>query len=224
MAVDLYTLRRKAILILGPKDLRQTVHVLQLAVRNALSQDAQALVDQAVRAAYREWDQASTFPQRVVQVGMDGNPKPGSPIFPWSPARKVFCFDSDLLVPWGYVGERGIHGYSVRSQEEQAALNDSRAGSRVDGTRARVYRGSRAGKAFGAEHDFSGYGREAPPGMKPADPSFGAREEIGQARMGKIVSLIRLIESKGPRASLADREFLHALKQKASQLAHFPLG
>ncbi len=56
MGIDLYTLRKRAVMVLAQNGTRETVYFLELAVQHALSQDSQGLVECSVNYSRKEWD------------------------------------------------------------------------------------------------------------------------------------------------------------------------
>jgi len=217
MGVDLYTLKKRAILVLWPDGGTGAVHLLQLAVANALSPDAQKAVDRAIQHAYSDWKSWPVVPERVVQVGLDGAPRPGAPLFAWA-QKRVFCFDGELLNPVGFLGNKELGGFAFRSIEDQKWLNDLTTAREIDEGRARVYQDFWTGKTFQSGQEFLAYRR--------GDPGFHGFDERGvcagrksfSQRLAKIRQLIRLIEIKGEQASTADIQFLANLRAKAAQL------
>ncbi len=73
MGVDLYALRKRAVMVLAPSGIRETVYFLQLAVEHALSPDSQNMVDAAVKYAYKEWEDHSEFP-KLCRPGWERRP------------------------------------------------------------------------------------------------------------------------------------------------------
>lgn len=219
MGLDLYTLKKKAVLLLQPDGSKKTAHLLQLAISNALGQDVQDAVDQAIRDAYKQWERWKIMPDLVVQLGMDGMPRIGSPIFEWG-CKRVYCFDNELLNPVGFLGEKGLSGFLFRTVEEQKRIDDLAIARDIDEGRTQVYRDFWRGEIFqsGAEYlsyrrghsDFRSTGYTGPEGS--AAPA--------QKRLSKILDLIKHIEIKGNKASHADIQYLGCLKQKATQLGY----
>ncbi|MEM5787046.1 MAG: hypothetical protein AAGU11_06980, partial [Syntrophobacteraceae bacterium] len=119
MSVDLYALKKRAVMVLAQNGKRATVYFLQLAVKHALCRNSQGLVDSAVKHAYKDWEN-SALPEFVVQVGSDGLPRSGSPIYKWQFFKRSYCFDHELPAPFGYLGERDTRGYLFRTVREQA--------------------------------------------------------------------------------------------------------
>jgi hypothetical protein len=72
MGANLYALRKKAVMVLSSDAKREPVHLLQLSVEHALSQDSQRMVDSALRHASKEWEECAKFPKLVVMVDWDG--------------------------------------------------------------------------------------------------------------------------------------------------------
>ena len=220
MGVDLYALRKRAVMVLTPNGVRETVHFLQLAVEHALSQDSQRMVDSAVKYAYKEWEDQSEFPKLAVQVGRDGLLQSGSPIFKWPFFKRSYCFDHELPAPFGYLGEREIWGYLFRTVREQACLNIAETARRIDEGSTEVYKDFWHGKMFKSGEEFLRFqGR-----FMQSDDANGKSRESGydavSPRVSKILGLIRFIREKGRSASQADLHFLGSLREKAVQLGH----
>ncbi len=220
MGVDLYTLRKRAVMVLAPNGIRETVYFLQLAVAHALSQDSQRMVDSAVKHAYKEWEEQSRFPEFVVQVGTNGLPQSGSPIFKWPFFKRSYCFDHELPAPFGYLGERENWGYLFRTVREQACINILETARRIDEGSTEVYKDFWHGEVFQSGEEFLRFqGR-----FVQSDDGNGKSSECGydvvSPRISKILGLIRFIEEKGQRASPADLHFLGSLREKAVQLGH----
>jgi hypothetical protein len=78
MGVHLYALRKRAVIVLAPNRIRDTIYFLQLAVECALSQDSQGMADSAVKYVHKEWEEHSQFPKFAVQVGSIGIPLPNT--------------------------------------------------------------------------------------------------------------------------------------------------
>ena len=95
MSVDLYVLKKKSVEVLAQNGIREIVGFLQLVVENALAQDSQRMVDSAVKCARKKWEEPGELPKFVVQVGADGFPRPGSPIFKWPFLKRPYCFDAE---------------------------------------------------------------------------------------------------------------------------------
>lgn len=218
MGVDLYTLKKRAVIVLRPDGGRGAVHLLQLAVANALAPDAQKAVDQAIQHAFSDWQSWKVFPERVVQVGMDGAPRPGAPLFAWL-QKRVYCFDGELLNPVGFLGNKELEGFALRSSEEQKWLNDLTTAREIDEGRTRVYQDFWTGKTFRSGRDFLAY-RRGDAGLRDGNERevSGSRKPSSQ-RLAKICQLIKLIEIKGEQASTADIQFLSSLREKAAQLS-----
>jgi len=222
MGLALYTLKKKGVMVLKPDGARQTLYLLQLVVANALSQDVQEIVDRAIKGAYREWQSAQLFPRLVVQVGIDGIPHPGVPIFTWS-NRRVYCFDDELLNPTGFLGDREISGFLFRTLDEQRRL-EAYTSARASGEgRARAYRDLLSGQTFQSGEEFLAYRR----GLfgyredRSAPTATGrSKQSVPHPRLAKILDLIKHIEVKGRKASSADIQYLNCLKQKAAQLGY----
>lgn len=222
MGLDLYTLKRKGIMLLRPDGSRETAYFLQLVVANALSRDVQEVVDRTIKSAYREWESVQLFPELVVQVGIDGLPHPGAPLFAWG-SRRVYCFDDDLLNPAGFLGNRELTGFLFRTVEEQKRLDDLATAREIDEGRAKVYRDFWSGETFRSGEEFLAYRRgfyrcrsDRP------DPVMGARSagSTPHPRLAKIINLIKHIEIKGRKASTADIQYLNRLREKAAQLGY----
>ena len=155
MGVDLYALRKRAVMVLAPRGIRETVYFLQLAVEHALSQDSQQMVDTAVKYAYKEWQDHGEFPKYVVQVGINGLPQSGSPIFKWPFFKRSYCFDHELPAPFGYLGEREIWGYpSELSGNRPASILSRRLGASMKATE--VYKDFWHGEMFESGEEFLG--------------------------------------------------------------------
>lgn len=219
MPFNLYTLRKRAVM-LHANGKRQAVYFLQLVVKNALAQDSQNMVDRALKHASGEWQGCGSFPELVVQVGVDGIPRTGSPIYRWQFFRRSFCFEHELPGPSGYLGERELLGYLFRTVEEQERIRDFETAESIDRGSAKVYRDFWKGDVFESGQEFlrhRGQFRFSPPDVEaPA----GASQSPLPSKVSKILSLIRHIETKGDRASRADLHFLECLKEKAFQLGH----
>jgi hypothetical protein len=220
MGVGLYTLKKKAIILIKHESTREYAYFLQLAIANALSQDAQEMVDRVIKGAHKGWQNSQIFPTLVVQVGMDGIPKSGAPMFAWR-NKRVYCFEDDLLNPVGYLGDRELGGFAFRSIEEQRLVDDNATARAIDAGRTKVYKDFWSGRTFQTGEEFLEYRR----GKFKAD----VREAAGPVRdkspshphrLTKILNLIRHIEVKGRRASIADIQYLDCLKQKAAQLGY----
>lgn len=217
MGLDLYTLRKKAILLLQPDGRKKTAQVLQLAISNALGQDVHDAVDQAIRNAYKQWHYWRIIPDLVVQLGMDGMPKIGSPIFEWG-SKRVYCFDNELLNPIGYLGERELAGFLFRTVEEQRRIDDLATARDIDEGRTQVYRDFWRGEIFRSGAEYLSYRR--------GHSDFRSDDRVGrkgaaaraEKRLSKILDLIKHIEIKGKEASQADIQYLGCLKEKATQL------
>jgi hypothetical protein len=220
MSVDLYTLRKKAVIVLVPNGIRETVHFLQLAVQHALSPDSQGMVDSAVKYAYKEWEKYSELPEFVVQVDSNGLPQPGSPIFKWPFFKRSYCFDHELPAPYGYLGKKETWGYCFRTVREQACINIVETARRIDEGSTEVYKDFWHGEMFESGEEFLRFqGRF----MQSKDGTGKSRQSGYDAvspRVSKIIGLIRFIEEKGQRASPADLHFLGSLKEKAVQLGY----
>jgi hypothetical protein len=218
MSVDLYTLRKKAVMVLSQNGMRETVYFLQIAVEHALSQDSQGRVDSAVKYAYKEWEEYSEFPKFVVQVGSNGLPQPGSPIFKWPFFKRSYCFDHELPAPFGYLGEREILGYLFRTVREQACLNTVETARRIDEGSTEVYKDFWHGEVFESGEEFLRFQGRFMRSDDGTGKSKGSDYDVVSPRISKILGLIRFIEEKGQRASTADLHFLGSLREKAVQL------
>lgn len=219
MAKDLYTLRRKGVMLIHSSARRQPVYFLQLTVRNALSRDSLVLVNLAIEGVQFEWPPSAKLPGRVVRLGIDGVPKPGAPIFDWKFEGRAWCFDDELPDPVGYLGEREIGGFLLRTSREgrcdrpatvsRGAYGET--GSHIDFRVLGRPRFADHSRMFRQSRDERPYR-----GSRQGDAPEGKLD----ATFAKIVSLIHLIESKGQKASPADIQFLGCLKQKVVQLSH----
>jgi hypothetical protein len=220
MSIDLYTLRKKTVMVLAQNGIRETISFLQLAVEHALSQDSQRMVDSAIKYAYNEWEKHSVLPEFVVQVGSNGRPQSGSPIFKWPFFKRPYCFDHDLPAPFGYLGERETWGYLFRTVREQACLNIVETARRIDEGSTEVYKDFWQGEMFESGEEFLRFhGRS----MQSEDGNRKSKERGYDAvspRILKILGLIRCIKEKGQRASPADLHFLGSLREKAVQLGY----
>ncbi len=217
MGVDLYTLKKRAVMVFTQDGIRETVHFLQLAVEHALSQDSQRMVDSAVKHAYREWENDARLPRLVVQVGGNGLPQSGSPIFKWPFIKRSYCFDHELPAPFGYLGDRETEGYLFRTVGEQAYRNIIETARRIDEGSTEVYKDFWHGELFKSGDEFLRFQNS----RRHADDGDGKSGQTSRdisPRISKILSLIRFIEGKGQKASVADRHFLGSLKEKAMQL------
>jgi hypothetical protein len=220
MGANLYALRKNAVMVLSSDGNREVVHLLQLAVEHALSQDSQRLVDAVLAHASAEWDDCQEIPRFVVLVEGDGVPRPGSPIFKWHFGKRGYCFDHELPASLGYLGERGLKGYIFRTVQEQANLNDLETARRIDEGTIKVYKDYWKGKLFESGEEFlrsrerhqRSQGKERRP-VREAETSL-------PPKLAKIFNLIMFIERKGNSASPADLHFLGCLRDKAFQLGH----
>jgi len=217
MGVNLYSLRRRAVMVLRGDVERESVYFLQLAVEHALSQDSQRMVESALKHASREWMWCKEVVRLVVQVGADGFPRSGAPIFEWLFPKRVHCFEHELPAPVGYLGERDLWGYTFCSAKNEASsrghraawpMNEGRAGDRPywNGNLAESEEESlryRAGKSWS---------------QSKKKRAVRYSEDYLPPRLLKILTLIRLIEGKGSDASPADLHFLGCLRDKAAQL------
>ena len=212
MSVDLYVLKRQAVIVLAPNGTRETAHFLQLAVEHALSQDSQKMVDFAVKHAHREWEEHGELPNLVVQVGSNGLPRPGSPIFKWPFFKRAYCFDHELPAPAGYLGEREVCGYLFRTVREQACLNIVETARRIDEGSAEVYKDFWHGEVFTSGKEFLRFQEDG-----KANSKRSGYDGVSP-RVSKILGLIKFIKEKGQSASPADLNFLGTLREKAVQL------
>jgi hypothetical protein len=220
MGVDLYALRKRAVMVLAPSGIRETVYFLQLAVQHALSPDSQRMVDAAVKYAYKEWEDQSRLPEYVVQVGSNGLPQSGSAIFKWPFFKRSYCFDHELPAPFGYLGEREIWGYLFRTAREQACLNIVETARRIDEGSTEVYKDFWHGEMFESGEEFLRFqGRSMQSGGGNGKSRASGCDAVSP-RISKILGLIRFIKEKGQSASPADLHFLGSLKEKAVQLGH----
>jgi hypothetical protein len=223
MSVSLYTLRRRAVMVLIADGKREAVYLLQLAVEHALSQDSQRMVDSALSHAGKEWEKHKDLPKFVVQVGRDGLPRPGSPIFKWDFCKRTYCFEHELSAPVGHLGEREILGYLFHTVSEQARLRDRETAERIDEGSTRVYKDFWKGKVFNSGAEFLRYREPYLRSQGNGGRSRGDTSPSMPPRLSKILALIRLIETKGNSASPADLHFLGSLRDKASELGYsFP--
>lgn len=218
MGVNLYTLKKRAVMVLPPDGCGRAVHLLQLAVVNALSPDVQKAVDRAIQNAYSDWESWLVLPEQVVQTGIDRVPKPGAPIFSWG-HKRVYCFEGDLLNPVGFLGNKELGGFAFRSPEEQKWLDDLTTARAIDEGHATVYQDFWTGRIFQSGQDFLAYrrGNHGHDGCIPQASRH--RRESSSHRLTKIRRLIKLLEVKGEQASMADIQFLANLREKAAQLS-----
>lgn len=219
MGFDLYTLRKKGIVLHSGDGGREKVNLLQLVVANALAQDVQQVVDLAIKNAYKEWENVRHFPGLVVQAGIAGMPRAGAPIFKWS-GKRVYCFDDDLLKPVGYLGTMELGGFAFRTVEEQTILDDLATARGIDEGSAKVYRDFWGGETFQSGEEFLAYRRGFVKSQNAGGGSTVAQQAAHQSRLNKILSLIKHIEIKGRKASNADVQYLNCLRQKAVQLGY----
>jgi hypothetical protein len=220
MSVDLYTLRKRAVVVLAPNGKRETVYLLQLAVEHALCQDSQGMVDSAVRYAYKEWEDHGKLPEFVVMVGSNGLPRSGSPIFKWAFFKRSYCFDHELPAPFGYLGEKEIWGYRFRTVREQACINIVETARRIDEGSTEVYKDFWHGEVFQSGEEFLRFQGQF---LQSEDGNGKSRKsgyDVISPRISKILGLIRCIEEKGQRASQADLHFLESLREKVAQLGY----
>ena len=223
MSVDFYTLRKKGIKVFNPDGRLEPVYFLQLVIRNALSPDSQGIIDAAIGNAMKEWESTEELPKWVVQVGYDGKPGPGLPIYKWRRNRKLYCFDDELLHPLGYLGDRELGGFLFRTVKEQELLNDLATARRIDEGKTRVFKDFWAGETFKTGSEFLEYrSRGARSPVRHPCRSDSSHLTLS-SKLSKIVYLIRFIEAKGNQASSADLQFLGCLRTKAAQLGYGPL-
>lgn len=220
MSVDFYTLRKKGISVYGMNGKHETVYFLQLVIRNALSPDAQEVIDRAIKHAFDEWESVPKLPGYVVQIGSSGIMEAGCPIFEWSRNRRVYCFDDELLEPFGYLGERKQGGFLFRTVREQRYLNDLATARKIDEGGASVYKDFWAGETFKSGSEFLAYRRGGNGNGRRRNQWNESSRQGVSPKLSKIVHLIRLIESKGNGASSADLHFLVCLKNKALELGY----
>ncbi len=218
MSVDLYVLKRKSVKVLPRIGMKETVYFLQLAVENALMQDAQWMVDSAVKHARKEWEAEGELPEFVVQVGAEGFPRPGAPIFKWPFFKRPYCFDHDLSAPFGYLGEGENRGYRFRTLREQNWIKIAETARRIDEGTAKVYKDFRRGELFESGEEF--LRSHGPFTQNGNENSNRGRYDTISPRVSKILGLIRFIQEKGDSASPADLNFLGTLREKAVQLGH----
>ena len=220
MSVDLYVVKKESVTVLVENGTRETVCFLRLAVENALAQDSQNLVDSAVKHARGQWAEQGRLPEFIVQIGADGFPGSGSPIFKWPFFKRSYCFDHELPAPCGYLGGRENWGYRFRTVREQTWLNITETARRIDEGATRVYKDFWHGEVFKSGEEFlrsqgqfmhsgNGHGKSGQSGYDGVSP-----------RVSKILRLIRFIQEKGESASPADLNFLGALREKAVQLGY----
>jgi hypothetical protein len=223
MSVDLYTLKKRAVMVLFEDGKREAAYFLQLAVEHAFSQDSQRMVDSAIRHAANEWEREKDLPDLVVQIGMDGLPRPGSAIFRWDFCRRGYCFEHELPPPLGYLGEKEILGFPFRKSREYSSFSsgqDPRSTHHLDESSAGMYGGFRRSAAFdSARQSRQPGGRYRRSRDSQTTPRRPARVDP-PPRLSKILTLIRFIETKGMHASQADLQFLGCLRDKACQLGH----
>ncbi|MCE5334967.1 MAG: hypothetical protein LLG06_10285 [Desulfobacteraceae bacterium] len=220
MSVDLYTLKKRAVMVLAQNGLRKTVYFLQLAVEHALSQDSQRMVDSAVKYAYKEWEEYGELPEFVVQVGSNGLPNSGSPIIRWPFFKRSYCFDHELPAPCGFLGDRESWGYRFRTVREQACLNIIETARRIDEGSTEAYKDFWHGEVFESGEEFlrfHGQFMQSNEGKRKVGTNG---HDAVSPRISKILGLIRFIEEKGQGASQADLHFLGSLKKKAVQLGY----
>jgi hypothetical protein len=145
-------------------------------------------------------------------------PRPGSPIFEWHFCKRAYCFDHELPAPLGYLGDRELGGYLLRTANEQMQLNDLETARHIDEGTTKVYKDFWRGKVFESGEEFlrsrERYLRSQGKERRPKRDS----QPFLPPRLAKIFALIRLIERKGTSASPADLQFLGCLKEKAAQL------
>jgi len=218
MGVDLYTLRKRAVMVLAPNGIRETIYFLQLAVEHALWQDSQTMVDSAIKYAKKEWEEDGELPELIVQIGSDGLPRSGSPLFKWPFFKRAYCFDHELPARFGYLGERETWGYLFRTVREQSRLNTLETARRIDEGSTKVYKDFWAREVFETGEDFLRFQGQF---MQSRDGNKKSKErgyDILSPRVSKILRLIRCIQEKGQSASPADLQFLGSLREKAVQL------
>lgn len=220
MSVDLYVLTRKSVRVVPENGIRETVGFLQLAVENGLAHDSQRMVDAAVKSARKEWEGQDDLPEFVVQVGADGFPQPGSPIFKWPFFRRPYCFDHELPAPFGYLGEREIRSYRFRTLKEQTRINIAETARRIDEGSTRVYKDFRRGEVFESGEEFLRFhGQFTQTGNRNGKSGQRGYDTVSP-RVSKILGLISFIQEKGENASPADLNFLGSLREKAVQLGY----
>jgi hypothetical protein len=134
----------------------------------------------------------------------------------------VYHFEDELLAPVGYLGARTPAGFLLRGEREQAMLDDLATACRIDEGKAEVYSDFWAGKTFRSGAEFLAHRRQRGAARDFRGVDGGRPSAVATARLSKIVSLIRVIESKGERASPADLQFLACLKDKAVRLQGMP--
>ncbi len=220
MSVDLYAIRKRAVMILAQNGKRETIYFLQLAVEHALSQDSQTMVDSAVKYAYKEWEGHSELPECVVLVGSNGLPRSGSPIFKWPFFKRAYCFDHELPAPFGYLGEREVWGYLFRTVREQARINIVETARRIDEGSTKVYKDFWHGEVFESGEEFLKFQGQFIQSKSGCRKPGESGNNFVSPRISKIHGLIRCIEEKGQRASPADLHFLGTLREKAMQLGY----
>ncbi len=220
MGIDLYTLKKRAVMVLTQSGKRQKVYFLQITVENALARDSQPMVDSAVKNSYREWEECNKLPGYVVLVGSDGLPRSGSPIFKWPFLKRSYCFDHELPGPFGYLGDREIWGYRIRTVREQAGLNIMETARRIDEGSTEVYKDFWQGVVFKSGEEFLRFHGRSAQSREGNGKSGKSGYDVISPRVSKILDLIRIIKEKGQGASQADLHFLGSLKEKAIQLGH----
>lgn len=218
MSVDLYVLKKKSVEVLAQNGMLEIVGFLQLAVENALAQDSQRMVDSAVKCARKKWEEPGELPKFVVQVGADGLPRPGSPIFKWPFLKRPYCFDHELPAPFGYLGDRQTWGYRFRTAREQACINISETARRIDEGSATVYKDFWQGEVFESGEEFLRSRGQFTQYGDGNGSSVERDHDMASPRVLKILGLIRFIQEKGKSASPADLHFLGSLREKAAQL------
>ena len=201
MAIDLYTLKKRAVPVLDANGGRQTVYFLQLSVEHAplhrftppggrrhppCGQGMEGVRGTPeARRSGRDW---TAFPRR------------GPPIYSWQFPGRFHCFDHELPRPVSYLGDRELYGYRLRTVQEQDRIRDFETAGRIDKGSATVYKDFWSGKIFESGEEFLKYRRRIP----RVGEDDGLASETGPsstpARLTKILALIGFIENKGNRA------------------------
>lgn len=176
------------------------------------------MVDSAVKYAHKEWEEHGELPKFVLQVGSDGLPRSGCPIFKWPFFKRSYCFDHELPAPFGYLGEREAWGYRFRTVREQACLNIAETARRIDEGSTKVYKDFWHGEVFESGEEFLRFQGQFMQSGDGNRKSMGSGHDVVSPRVSKILGLIRFIQEKGQSASPADLHFLGALREKAAQL------
>jgi len=218
MGIDLYLLKKRAVIVLTPNGIRESVYFLQCAVEHALAQESQWMVDSAVKDARKEWEQSGELPEFVVQVGSNGLPRSGSPIFKWPFFKRSYCFDHELPAPFGYLGESEFWGYRFRTVEEQTCLNIAETARRIDEGSTKVYKDFWHGRVFESGEEYLRFQGQFMRSLEGYRTSRKGSRNVVSPRSLKILKLIKFIEEKGQSASPADLHFLGTLREKAAQL------